>query len=314
MDIMDSSLIIWAFFIAPGAGIVLEIGSAVTTVSKGDRVLLSFSHCETCAQCISGHPAYCHTFNDRNFGGQRPDGTKAMMQSLEEDKENNDNKVGSGPSITPVHSTFFGQSSFARHTLVHKSSLVKVPLPETDLALFAALGCGIQTGAGAVLNTLDIQPGSTIAVFGVGSVGMSAVMAAKLRQAKTIIAVDMFPERLNLAKRLGATHGIIGSDVDVVRQIQKLSPPLGVDFAVDCTGVPAVVRTMIDALGSRGKGATVGAPGFGVCVSVNIMDQLTFGRSYVGCCEGDSLPSEVSTLCTSMGSRLAPFIKRSYNC
>lgn len=193
-----------------------------------------------------------------------------------------------------IFSSFFGQSSFARRTLVHRSCVVKVP-DDTDLALFAPLGCGIQTGAGAVLNTLNVTPQSTLVVFGAGSVGMASIMAGRMRGAKTIIAVDLQPERLDLAKRLGATHGIqAGPGIDVVGEIQRLCPPNGADFAVDCTGSPRVVRSMIDCLGTRGRAATVGAPGFGIDVPVNIMEQLTFGKEYVGCCEGDSLPAKVS--------------------
>ena len=175
---------------------------------------------------------------------------------------------------------------------MHKSCLVRVP-QETDLALMAPLGCGIQTGAGAVMNTLDVREGSTLAVFGVGSVGMSAIIAGKIRGARTIIAVDLQPSRLELAKKLGATHGIVGSG-DVVAEIRKICPPVGVDFAVDCTGSTKVIENMIEALGTKGKGATAGAPGFGSKISVDVMAHLTYGKQYVGCCEGDSLPSKVS--------------------
>lgn len=192
----------------------------------------------------------------------------------------------------PVYSTFFGQSSFARYTLAHRSSCVKVPA-DTNLELFAPLGCGIQTGAGAVLNSLNVREGSSLAVFGVGSVGMAAVMAAKLRGAKTIIAIDLQPTRLELAKELGATHGILGSASDILEQIRAICPPNGVDFAVDCAGVPAVIRTMIDALGTRGRAATVGAPGLGKTVAVDISEHLTYGKEYIGCSEGDSLPAKV---------------------
>lgn len=257
------------------------MGSAVSTVAKGDKVLLSFSHCEACAPCLAGHPAYCHDFNARNFGGQRPDGTAAFLS--EEDGK-------------PLFSSFFGQSTFARRTLVHKSSLVKVP-PETDLALMSPLGCGIQTGAGAVMNTLGVRDGSTLAVFGVGSVGISAVIAGKARGARIIIAVDLHPSRLDLAKRLGATHTLVGSG-DVVQEIRKICPPVGVDYAVDCTGSTRVIVNMIDSLGTRGRGATAGAPGFGARVSLDVMEHLTYGKEYVGCCEGDSLPSKVSDMCS----------------
>lgn len=156
------------------------------------------------------------------------------------------------------------------------------------------MGCGMQTGAGAVINSLRVTPGSSIAVFGVGSVGMAAVMAAAFSKCATIIAVDLQPSRLELAKKLGATHGVIGSDTDVVQQIREICGTNGVNYAVDCTGVPAVVRTMIDSLGTLGRASTVGAPGPGKTVAVDIMDQLTYGKEYVGCCEGDSLPKEVS--------------------
>jgi Zn-dependent alcohol dehydrogenase len=192
-----------------------------------------------------------------------------------------------------LFSAFFGQSSFARHTLAHRSTVVRVP-PDTDLALYAPLGCGMQTGAGAVLNSLGVKRGSSVAVFGVGSVGMAAVMAAaKIAGAGTVVAVDLQPSRLELAMKLGATHTVLGSEKDVVGRMREICPPLGVDYAVDCTGVPAVIRTMIDSLGTRGRGATVGAPGFGKCVSVDVMEHLTYGKEYVGCVEGDSMPEKV---------------------
>lgn len=155
----------------------------------------------------------------------------------------------------------------------------------------------MQTGAGAVLNALDVKPGSSVAVFGVGSVGMAAVMAAaRIRGAKTVIAVDLQAERLELAKKLGATHGVLGGEGDVVGRIREICPPVGVDYAVDCTGAVGVIRTMIDCLGTRGRAATVGAPGFGKTVAVDVMEHLTYGKEYVGCCEGDSNPPEVSFL------------------
>lgn len=264
-----------------GGGVVVEVGKNITEAAVGDKVLLSFAHCGDCASCTSGHPAYCHDFNPRNFGGKRPDGTTAMFF------------VDSTGNKTPVHSTFFGQSSFARLAIVHKSSIVKVPA-DTPLELFAPLGCGIQTGFGAVVNTLKVKKGSSIAIFGVGSVGLAAVMAAKAVEATTIIAVDLHAERLTLAKELGATHGVIGgSDLDkIVADIRAICPPLGVDFAVDCAGVPIVVETMVAALGVAGRAATVGAPGPGHYAKIDIMGHLLHGKEYVGCTEGDSNPPE----------------------
>lgn len=182
-----------------------------------------------------------------NFGGARPDGSAAL------------NTVDGSK---PFYSSFFGQSSFARTTVVNRSSVVKVS-EDTDLQLLAPLGCGFQTGAGAVLRTLDVQANSTVAIFGVGSVGMSAIMAAKIRGAKEIIAVDLQQGRLDLALKVGATQAVRGDDPDLVKKIQQLAPPDGVNYAVDCSGVASVVDKMMDCLGTRGRAASVGAPAVG---------------------------------------------------
>lgn len=264
-----------------GGGVVLEVGTNVTSVSPGDKVLLSFSSCGSCPGCKSDHPAYCYNFNDYNFGGKRPDGSAAMSIMQDGGKQ-------------PIYSTFFGQSSFAARTIVHRSSIVKVP-QQTPLDLFAPLGCGIQTGVGAVFNTLDVKPGSSVAIFGVGSVGLAAVMAAKARKASRIIAIDLQPERLELAKELGATDGVLGPDQEhIIEAIKNICPPLGVDFAVDCTGVPSIIETMVASLGMRGRAATVGAPGGNAHAKIDIMSHLTYGKEYVGCSEGDSNPGVVS--------------------
>lgn len=131
---------------------------------------------------------------------------------------------------------------------------------------------------------------------------MAAIMAAALiRRARIVIAVDLDADRLALAKELGATHTVLGGTGDVVAQIKEICGGSeawrGVDYAVDCTGVPAVVRSMIDSLGMRGRAATVGAPGPGKEVRVDVMGMLTYGKEYVGCSEGDSNPREVSTTC-----------------
>ncbi|KAF5604283.1 alcohol dehydrogenase [Fusarium pseudocircinatum] len=262
-----------------GAGVIKEVGADITDLKPGDKVLLSFAHCGTCEQCTSGHPAYCYSFVPWNFGGKRPDGSAALNLDGSQNKK-------------ALYSSFFGQSSFARLAIAHRSSLVKVG-DDNDLALFAPLGCGLQTGAGAILNTLNVQPGKTVAIFGVGSVGMSAVMAAKLRGAKEIIAVDLQQDRLDLAKTLGATATILGSDADIVSKMQEISPPNGVNYALDCTGVPAVIETMIKCLGTRGRAASVGAPSPGKTVDVDVFAQLIHGREYVGCCEGDAVPSKL---------------------
>ena len=272
-----------------GAGVVLAAGSTVSSVAPGDKVILSFAHCEACDNCTSGFPSYCHSFVERNFSGRRPDGSAAMLDA----GAAREGKEGAEAEAEPLHSTYFGQSSFAKHSLVQKSSVVKVA-PDTKLELFAPMGCGIMTGAGAVINTLDVREGSAVVVFGVGSVGMAAVMAAgMICRARTVIAIDLEPARVELAKTVGATHGILGDDEHIVEKVQKLCPPSGADYAIDCTGIPSVVKNAIECLGKRGKAATVGVPVMTAQVNVDIYGQLVNGKEYRGSCMGGGVPSKV---------------------
>lgn len=243
----------------------------------GAKVLLSYNFCGSCSQCASHSPAYCEKLVPLNFGGRRLD--RSATVTLPGGKE--------------VFANFFGQSSFARLAIVSKSGIVEVP-DDTPLELFAPLGCGIQTGAGAVLNSLNVPPGSSAAIFGVGSVGLSAIMAAKMRGAQTIIAVDLQPSRLEVALNIGATHALVGSDSDIVQQIRSICQPHnGVAFALDCSGAVPVIENMIDSLATRGRAVSVGAPDPIKRVSVNVFSHLTLGRQYVGCHQGDSVSSEV---------------------
>ena len=260
-----------------GAGVVVKVGADVKNAVPGDKVLLSFNFCGDCDTCKSGHPAYCDTWAPLNFGCTRADGTLSLAD--EQGAE--------------VHCNFFGQSSFGNHAVVAANSMVKVS-PDTDLKLYAPLGCGLQTGAGAVLNALGTTKGSSLAVWGVGPVGLAAVMAGKIAGAKTIIAIDLQQDRLALAQELGATHIVDGRASDVVEIVQKLSGTTGVNFAVECTGVPKVVENMVSSLAKRGRGCSLGAPKPGSTVAIDITEQLQFGREYIGCCEGDTYPPEVS--------------------
>ncbi|KAK1148965.1 hypothetical protein N8T08_007640 [Aspergillus melleus] len=255
-----------------GAGTVLQTGSSLTSIQPGDKVLLSFNHCGNCTYCKSSHPAYCTTWAPLNFSGKRLDGTATLYDPN---------------SAAPMHGTFFGQSSFMRRALVSGSSIVKVPR-DTELPLFAALGCGFQTGAGCVLNTLRVTRGSSLVVFGVGAVGMAGVMAGVMAGASTIIAVDLNEGRLALASELGATHVIDGKSEDVEGQIKRICEPgNGAQFAMDGTGVPRVIETMVKCLGTKGRAATVGAPKPGSTVAIDVFQHLIMGREYVGSTEGD---------------------------
>ncbi|CAH0018600.1 unnamed protein product [Clonostachys rhizophaga] len=262
-----------------GAGVILKVGSGLQEFSSGDKVLLSFNSCGTCQDCRLGYSSYCQSYASQNFGGRREDGTQPLALT------------GCG---TKLSCNFFGQSSFSKVALVSGRCMVKVP-KSTDLSLFAPLGCGIQTGVGTVLNTLDVRANQSLAVFGVGAVGLSCIMAAKLRGADPVIAIDVSPARLELAKELGATHTILSADkaIDLPAEIRKISGGNGVFRAADCSGVPAVIEQMISSLGSRGKAATVGAPAPGRCVKVEVFSHIVKGTHYIGCCEGDSDPAKM---------------------
>ncbi|NGO08925.1 NAD(P)-dependent alcohol dehydrogenase [Streptomyces sp. HC44] len=255
-----------------GAGVVEAVGDGVTSVAPGDHVVLSFSSCGGCRTCVQGRPAYCDLFFAHNFAGSRPDGSTPLHRESGDD----------------VHGVFFGQSSFATYALAAERNVVKVD-PSVPLELLGPLGCGIQTGAGGVLNSLKPPAGSSIAVFGAGSVGLSAVMAAVVAGCTTIVAVDLNTQRLELAKELGATHVINDAEGDTVERLRDLTGGLGVDYTVEATAVPAVLRQAVDALNQGGTCGLIGAAALGTEVSLD-MSSLLFGRVVRGIVEGDSVP------------------------
>jgi aryl-alcohol dehydrogenase len=255
-----------------GAGIVEAIGSAVTEVQPGDHVVLSFINCGHCRTCMSGHPAHCERLVPLNFGGARPDGSTATVDA----------------DGHKLHDHFFGQSTFAEYSVTHERNVVKVS-KDLPLELLGPLGCGIQTGAGGVINALRVGPGSSFVAFGAGAVGLSAVMAARVAGATTIIAVDVNENRLALALDLGATHSVNSRKSDPVGQIRAIVEG-GVDFTLECTGRPDVLRQSIDALGVLGTCGIIGVPKFGDEVSFDINSVLLQGRRIMGIVEGDARP------------------------
>ena len=252
------------------------IGSAVRDVQPSDTVLISYNSCGQCKMCKQTQPAYCMKMLKLNFAGIRLDGSHPI-------------RAADG---SPLFSNFFGQSSFSSLAVVNSRCVVKVP-DETDLKLFAPLGCGIQTGTGAVLNTLNVQQGDSVAIFGTGSVGMAAIMAAKIRKAKTIIGIDLNKGRLEIAKTIGATDVLDGSSGNIADQIKTICSGDGVMHAIDATGVGVVIETMIDSLGTRGRAVTIGAPSPGTQVKVDVFLHLTMGKQYVGSNQGDCVPQKV---------------------
>jgi aryl-alcohol dehydrogenase len=247
-----------------GAGIVEATGARVTRLRPGDHVVLTFASCGACPSCLDAEPAHCHETFPRNFS------CPARIEA----------------EGRAVHAGFFGQSSFATHALATERNAIPVPA-DVPLELLGPLGCGIQTGAGAILNDFRPRAGDTLAVFGTGSVGLSAIMAATLAGV-TIIAVDRDPRRLDLARELGAVHAILAGDEPMAPQVLGLAPG-GVRFALDTTGALPVMRAAIDVLAPRGEAGFVTAPWDGAELGVPVR-QLLVGRRLRGIHQGSSNP------------------------
>jgi aryl-alcohol dehydrogenase len=246
-----------------GAGVVERVGKRVKSLKHGDHVVLSYQSCGRCRQCRGGHPAHCQNFYEANFGFQRLDGSNALQRS-------------------GVRGHFFGQSSFATHSLATERNLVKVS-KDLPLEILSPLGCGLQTGAGTVINSLRVSKGASIAVFGTGAVGLAAVMAARLVGAHPIIGVDMKPKRLKLALRLGATHAIDNRRQDVTARIVHITGR-GVDYVVETTASPKMHQLAIEVLNPHGVVALLtGESG---------TDSLPEGRKTLGIIQGDAIPQQ----------------------
>jgi aryl-alcohol dehydrogenase len=233
-----------------GAGVVERVGAAVRHLKPGDRVLLSRLTCGACADCRGGHSHYCGSSLGLNLAGGRPDGSTGLWR---------DGK--------PVHGQFFGQSSFATHVLAHEGNATKLH-PDLDLSLAPAFACGVLTGAGAVLNGLCPEAGTSIAVFGCGAVGLAAVLAARIRGCATIIAIDRIPARLEHAAEFGATHVMNASDGSLVERI-RAAVPGGVHVSVEASGVPRVTNDAVDCLRRGGQCGLLGVAGQGAQITLN---------------------------------------------
>lgn len=253
-----------------GSGVVEKVGTNVHDLQPGDHVVLSFSYCGECHNCLAGHPGMCEHFNELNFSGVNFDGSHRLH---DEDGH--------------IVNTFFGQSSFANYVVAQRNNVVKVD-PDVDLRLLGPLGCGIQTGAGTVLNYLQPTKDDTIAIFGAGGVGLAAAMGAQVAEAKKIVVVDRNDNRLDLAKQVGATDTINTAKQDI-DDLKKLVPD-GFSYTIDTTGSNFLIKKALEILRPAGECVLVGIGGK---IELDLMqDLLLNSKKLSGLVEGDSKPQE----------------------
>ncbi|WP_116364657.1 NAD(P)-dependent alcohol dehydrogenase [Parahaliea mediterranea] len=252
-----------------GVGIVQAVGAGVEHIAVGDRVLPGFGSCGHCRNCQHQQPGYCSHGAHFQVQGRRMDGSSPLRLA--------------GQEIT---GHFFAQSAFASHCVAATNNMVVLP-PDVPPGLMAPLACGVQTGMGAVLLALNARPDQALAVMGVGTVGLAAIMAARIAGCDPIIAVDRNPQRLALALELGATDAV---DTRSEPLRKALLARKGVDAAVDTTGAPDLIRAALEGTRQRGTVLCVAVPGPGAELCVDLAGLTLAGRSVRGSIEGDADP------------------------
>ncbi len=257
-----------------GAGVVEAVGKNVSKVAVGDKVLLTFNSCGHCPSCDADEPAYCQEFFPTNMGCARADGSTRLHKG-----------------DTAIADNFFGQSSFASRAICQERNVVKVK-DDADLAALAPLGCGVQTGVGAVLRSLKAQAGESLVVIGGGAVGMSAVLGGVIAGCSPIILIEPQANRRDLAASLGATHTIDPVNRDTVEAVRAIVPA-GADLVVDSSGFVPAVEPAVNMIANRGRLGLIGVPNaLDATLPVPIMQWITIGGTVRGIVEGDSNPDE----------------------
>jgi S-(hydroxymethyl)glutathione dehydrogenase/alcohol dehydrogenase len=242
---------------------VEAVGREVTTVKEGDAVVLStLAHCGRCPACEVGRPTEC--------------------RNAPSPKDSRPFTVGGKPAYQ-----FANASAFAERTVVREQSAIPID-PRVPFDRAALIGCGIMTGVGAVLNRARVETGATMAVFGLGGIGLSCVQGGVLAGAAKIAAVDVVATKLELARRLGATHAIDASQEDPVAAIRELTRG-GADYTFEAVGSLAVIRQALEALGAGGALTIVGVPKIGSRLDF-VVHALYQNKAILGCRYGTARP------------------------
>ncbi|MGO1184266.1 MAG: NAD(P)-dependent alcohol dehydrogenase [Micrococcaceae bacterium] len=261
-----------------GSGVVERVGEGVDEVSVGDHVIMGWPYCGQCRNCRRGQHRYCDLLGPGVASGRRFIGTYAGSSAY---------RRADGSTLS---GHFFGQSSFATYSLTTANAVVKVD-PDVPLELVGVLACGITTGAGAVFNTARPAAGESVVIYGAGAVGLAAVMAATNTPATTIIAVDLHDSRLELAERFGATHTIKSSEQNAAEEIRQICGG-NADYAIECTGVVAVIESAAESVGMLGTLILIGGAPAEASFSLDHQSTL-WGKTVVGTLGGSGTSHEL---------------------
>ncbi|MFE2888193.1 Zn-dependent alcohol dehydrogenase [Streptomyces sp. NPDC059272] len=251
-----------------GAGTVVSVGEGVTHVSPGDPVILNWApSCGTCHACTLGEVWLC-------------------ANALNGAADVYAHRASDGSDLHPG----LNVAAFAEETVVAASCVLPLPegIPLTDAAL---LGCAVLTGYGAIHHSAQVREGETVAVFGVGGVGLSTLQSARIAGATTIVAVDVSPEKEELARAAGATDYVVASE-NTAREIRTLTGKQGVDVAVECVGRAVTIRTAWESTRRGGRTTVVGIGGKDQQVTFNALELFHWGRTLSGCVYGNSDPAK----------------------
>lgn len=264
----------------PGSGRVIKIGSGVTKAAVGDKVFMSFMHCGDCRACnaVPPLPSNCARFVEMNVGRNKNHFTNTISGDF-------------------VKGSYFGQSSMANFTIADETSILNASnlvKDDEELKLLAPLSCGMQTGVATVLNCTDAGPNSELMIFGLGGVGLSAVMAAKIQNCKIIIAVDRVASRLKLAKELGATHIIDTSEgLDHLAENVNNITSTGVRCIIDTTGVAPLLDQALRCLAIGGTLLLIASVPESVKMIITPLHITSAAHTIRGILMGNSIPSVI---------------------
>lgn len=258
-----------------GAGIVRRTGSDVIGLEPGDAVILSYPSCGRCRACLRQEAPYCDEGFRLSFGGARLAGDRALRRGDE-----------------AIHGHIFQQSSFATWAISTSRNTIKVPDFAMHLPLeqLGPLGCSLQTGAGTVLRSLNVSSGESLVVVGVGAVGLAAVMAAASAEADAIVAVDVVPSRLAMARELGATHIVDARVTDLVAGVRAVLPG-GADHVIELSGRPDNLGRALEATRLGGTVAFVAGTPSGTTAEIDL-NTLLNGRRVRGVIQGDAMSAD----------------------